>query len=56
MTAILIDPFTDGAVPVKCDGQVKGNYIQFTLGKDGWILQVPIQAVQNMIGSEDLHG
>lgn len=56
MIAILVDPFTDGAVPIKCNLQVSGGYVNLKLGKEGWILQVPLTELQNVIGSEDLHG
>lgn len=57
MVAMLIDPKTDGAVPIACHLINTGSSIQISYGGlDGWIIQIPISELQNIIGNEDLHG
>lgn len=57
IVAVLINPVTDGAMPIRCQLDNIGNAIQIKYGGlDGWIIQIPIQQLQNIIGDDDLHG
>lgn len=57
VVAVLINPLTDGAVPIACQLQNVGNAIQIHCGGlEGWIVQIPIQDLQDIINEDDLHG
>ena len=57
VVALLINPMTDGAVPIACQLQNTGNAIQIKYGGlDGWIIQIPIHELQDVINEDDLHG
>ena len=57
IVALIIDPRTDGGVPVKCKLKNIGSSIQLHYGGlDGVIIQLPIKALQDVLYSEDLHG
>lgn len=50
MIAILIDPRTDGAVPIRCKLKIVDDVIQIEYGGlDGWILQIPIKELRRII-------
>lgn len=55
--ALLIDPRTDGGVPIACNLKNVGGAIQLQYGGlDGWIIQIPIHDLQDVIDDDDLHG
>lgn len=55
--AMLINPMTDGAVPIVCQLKNTGHAIQIHYGGlDGWIIQIPIHELQDVINDDDLHG
>ena len=55
--AMLINPMTDGAMPIACDLINTGNAIQIKYGGlEGWIIQIPIHELQDVIDDDDLHG
>ena len=57
IVAMLIDPKTDGCVPIGCKLTNVGKTIQLQYGGlDGWIIQIPIHDLQDVIGDDDLHG
>lgn len=52
--ALLINPETDGGMPVSCQIKVVGERMQFwCLGNRGWIIQVPINSILNEIVKYD---
>jgi len=54
--ALLVDPKTDGAKPLRCELQNDGGYMQLECkGDNGFIIQVPIQDILTILNS-DLHG
>lgn len=57
VVALLINPVTDGAMPIRCRIENIGNQVQIKYGGlDGWIIQIPMQSLQNVLGEDDLHG
>jgi len=57
IVGLLINPMTDGAMPIACKLRNVGNAIQIHYGGlEGWIVQIPINELRDVIDDDDLHG
>ena len=54
--ALIVSKQTNGAVPIKCELNLKGNYLQIGCnGDNGFVIEVQVEDIETIL-ADDLHG